>query len=90
VETVRYSVPARLVREHVEVAIDEKTVRIFHGTELVAIHARSREPFARVLEPAHVAGLWRVTPDVEPSEPSSLAPLGRTLAEYAAVLGGAQ
>ena len=62
VETVRYSVPYQLVRDHVEVAIDEQTVRIFHGADLVATHARSREPFARVVEPAHVAGLWRVAP----------------------------
>lgn len=89
VETVRYSVPARLVREHVEVAVDEQIVRIFHGAALVATHPRRREPFAQVLDPSHVAGLWRVTPEVEPVEPA-LAPLGRTLAEYAAVVGGAQ
>ena len=33
VDTVRYSVPYRLVRDHVDVAIDEQTVRIFHGTD---------------------------------------------------------
>ena len=66
VETVRYSVPYRLVRDHVDVAIDEQTVRIFHGTALVATHARSREPFARVVEPAHLAGLWRVDHATEP------------------------
>lgn len=82
---MRYSVPYQLVRDHVDVAIDEQTVRIFHGTELVAMHSRSREPFARVVEPAHLAGLWRVT---TPSEPVSetLAALGRSLAEYEAVV----
>jgi transposase len=88
VETVRYSVPHRLVRDHVAVAIDEATVRVFHGTTLVAMHARSREPFARVVDPAHFAGLWRVTPEPSAAPVSSLAPLGRSLADYAAVIGG--
>lgn len=59
VDTVRYSVPHRLVRDHVDVAIDEQVVRIFHGPTLVATHARSREPYARVIDPTHFAGLWR-------------------------------
>lgn len=88
--TVRYSVPYQLVRDHVEVACDEQTVRIFHGTTLVASHARSREPYARVLDPAHVAGLWRVSPALEPTSGPSLAPFGRSLADYDAVVGGAQ
>jgi transposase len=85
VETVRYSVPYQLVRDHVDVAIDEQTVRIFHGSDLVAMHARSREPFARVVEPAHLAGLWRVTTVREPVG-DTLAALGRSLAEYEAVV----
>jgi transposase len=87
VETVRYSVPYQLVRDHVDVAIDEQTVRIFHGTALVATHVRSREPFARVVEPAHLAGLWRVTTPVEPVD-SALSAFGRSLTEYEAVVGG--
>jgi transposase len=85
VETVRYSVPYQLVRDHVDVAIDEQTVRIFHGTDLVATHARNREPFAQVVEPAHLAGLWRVTTPCEPVD-ATLAAFGRSLAEYEAVV----
>ena len=85
VETVRYSVPYQLVRDHVDVAIDEQTVRIFHGTDLVATHARSREPFARIVEPAHLAGLWRVTTPREPVD-ATLSAFGRSLAEYDAVV----
>ncbi len=85
VETVRYSVPYQLVRDHVDVAIDELTVRIFHGTDLVATHARSREPFAPIVEPAHLAGLWRVTTPHEPVG-DTLSALGRSLAEYEAVV----
>ena len=39
VDTVRYSVPHRLVRDHVEVVVEEQRVQIFHGAELVATHA---------------------------------------------------
>jgi transposase len=86
VETVRYSVPHALVREHVEVALDVAHVRIFHGTSLVATHARCREPYQRVLDPAHVAGLWRVAPLARAA--STLVPLGRSLDDYAALVGG--
>lgn len=90
VETVRYSVPYQFVRDHVEVAVDEATVRIFHGAALIATHGRCREPFARVLDPAHVAGLWRTPVAEAETLPATLAPLGRSLAEYAAVIGGGQ
>jgi transposase len=90
VETVRYSVPYQLVRDYVEVAVDEQTVRIFHGPALVATHARTREPHARVLDPTHVAGLWRVAPTLEPVTSASLRPFGRSLDDYAAVIGGAR
>ena len=88
VDTVRYSVPHRLVRDHVEVVVDEQAVRIFHGASVVATHARSFEPFARVIDPAHYAGLWRVPTTDEPAAPPTLALLGRDLTEYAAVVAG--
>ena len=87
VETVRYSVPYQLVRDHVEVAIDTATVRIFHGAALIATHARAREPFAQVLDPTHVAGLWRVATAIVPAVEPSRAPLGRSLEDYARVIG---
>jgi transposase len=89
VETVRYSVPHRLVRDHVEVAVGDLEVRIFHGTDLVAVHARSFEPYARVIDPAHYAGLWRLPrgAETEPEiETGALAHLGRSLADYAAAI----
>jgi hypothetical protein len=60
-------------------------VRIFHGTDLVATHARSREPFARIVEPSHLAGLWRVTTP-RASVDGTLSAFGRSLAEYDAVV----
>ena len=86
VDTVRYSVPHRLVRDHVEVAVGDDRVEIFHGTALVATHARSSEPFARVVNPQHYAGLWRA--DATPLPTAALARLGRDLADYAAVVAG--
>lgn len=87
IDTVRYSVPYRLVCDHVEVALDAQTVRIFHGTTLVAQHARATEPFARIIDPAHYAGLWRA-PEPPPPTPgrSPLALLGRDLAAYAEIV----
>ncbi len=89
VDTVRYSVPHRLVRDHVEALVTAAEVRVYHGQELVAVHARSSEPHARVLDPAHFHGLWRTpTENVVPlAQP--LAVLGRSLEDYAAVVGGA-
>ena len=90
VDTVRYSVPYRLVRDQVDVVVEEQIVRIVHGATVIATHARSREPFARVIDPTHFAGLWRpaVTPGDRPVE--SLTVLGRDLAAYAAVVDGGQ
>jgi hypothetical protein len=87
---VRYSVPHRLIRDHVDVVVEEDTVRILHWTTVVATHPRSQEPFARVSDPAHFAGLWRAAATPGPSA-SPLAALGRTLADYDAIIsGGAQ
>lgn len=85
VDTVRYSVPHRLVRARVEVELGDEGVRIFHGTTLVATHRRSVEPFSRVVDPAHWDGLWRRAPVEAPAE-SPLQAMGRTLADYEAVL----
>lgn len=87
-DTVRYSVPHRLVRERVEVALGESEVRIFHGTELVAVHHRSFEPHDRVRDPSHFKGLWRdasaIVADAAPT--SGLPAYGRSLRDYEAVL----
>jgi hypothetical protein len=83
VDTVRYSVPHRLVRESVEVQVGEAEVRIFHAGKLVATHARGKEPHGRVVDPAHWEGLWRARA-VEPVEDGSKS-IGRT----GALLGGA-
>jgi hypothetical protein len=87
VDTVRYSVPPRLIRDHVDIVIEEHAVRILHGTTIVATHRRCVEPFARVIDPTHFAGLWRSAAAAPPA--GQLAALGRDLADYAAIIGGA-
>jgi transposase len=91
VDTVRYSVPYRLVRERVEVLVAEHEVRIFHGSSVVATHRRSHEPHARIAQPEHFDGLMKRA-RVEPAEPttdaSPLGAMGRSLEDYAALLGG--
>lgn len=87
VDTVRYSVPFRLVRDRVEVWVDAEAVRVLHGGVQVALHERSFEPHARVVDPEHHRGLWRRAGEhFEPDE--QLAKLGRSLADYAAVVEG--
>jgi transposase len=86
VETVRYSVPHRLVRDRVEVALGEHDVRIFHGGLLVASHARSFEPHARVVDQRHYEGLWRVPRLAEAPPAPTLAAFGRSLTDYAVAI----
>jgi transposase len=92
VDTVRYSVPHRFVREHVEIAVGDAIVRVFRGTEVIAEHARSREPYAVVADSTHFDGLWRA-PSVarsepEPADQAAVETFGRTLDDYAAIVGG--
>lgn len=84
VDTVRYSVPFRLVRRAVEVLVGDDEVLIFDGATLVARHARSNEPHARVVDAAHFDGLRRAA-DTRPPTPSAFE---RRLEVYAAALGG--
>jgi hypothetical protein len=92
VDTVRYSVPHQLVQARVAVAVGDTTVRIFHGASLVATHARSNEPHDCVVDPAHHAGLWRKRGEAPPppvARSGTLAALGRSLDDYAAVVDAA-
>jgi transposase len=89
IDTVRYSVPHQLVRDHVEALVTAAEVRIYHGQDLVAVHARSSEPHARIVEPAHFQGLWRTPNENVVLLAQPLAVLGRSLEDYAAVVGGA-
>lgn len=87
VDTIRYSVPHALVRRTVEVLVGDDDVRIFDGRAEVARHRRGAEPHARIVEPAHFAGLYRPTTTDEPLAVTP-SPFGRGLADYAACVGG--
>ena len=94
VDTIRYSVPHRLVRARVEVLVGEVEVRIYLGNELVAAHGRGREPHARIVDPKHFEGLWRKSfdekaKDAEAQDDGALASLGRSLEDYAVVIAEA-
>ena len=91
-DTVRYSVPHRLVRETVEVEVAEDVVRVFHGAELVATHRRSTKPHDVVTDPAHYDGLWRqpavtAAPPPAPEPPPLMESFHRSLSEYAELVG---
>jgi transposase len=88
VDTVRYSVPHRLVGRTVQVLVGDEDVVIFDGAERVAKHPRCREPHERVVDPAHFEGLHRLTSSTQLTS-TVLAPYGRSLADYAAHVGGA-
>lgn len=87
-DTVRYSVPHRLVRDHVEVVVEAEQVQVFHGSTLVATHRRSHEPYSRIIDPTHYAGLWRTATATPVATTTPLAALGRQLEDYAAALTG--
>ena len=87
IETVRYSVPHRLVRRSVQVFVGDDEVVVYDGTDIVARHARCAEPHRRVVDAAHFAGLCRVT-TTDRVVTTPLAPYGRSPADYAAAVGG--
>lgn len=86
VDTIRYSVPHALVRRAVEVLVGETEVIVFDGAQVVARHRRSNEPHTRVIDPRHFDDLWRRAD--AGSRASTPLPPGRSLADYAAVIGG--
>lgn len=86
VDTVRYSVPHRLVRRGVEVVVADDLVVVFDGTEIVARHSRCFEPHRRVVDASHFEGLCRVTTSDQPTATDH--PFARPLGDYVEVTGG--
>jgi transposase len=85
VDTVRYSVPHRLVRRRVEVLVTEVDVVVFDGRLEVARHRRHNEPHQRVVDSRHFDGLYRTRDDSTEVASSSLV---RSLDVYADIVGG--
>jgi len=86
VDTIRYSVPHRLVRCTVDVLVGDHEVVVFDGRIEVARHRRHSEPHQRVADPRHFEGIFRTRDDAEVIASS---PIGRSLADYADCVGGA-
>jgi len=83
VDTVRYSVPHRLVRRKVEVLVGDDDVVIFDGGKEVARHRRRTEPHQRVADPQHFDGIYRR----DDAEVAASSPIGRSLEVYADCVG---
>lgn len=86
VDTIRYSVPHRLVKRTVDVLVGETEVVIFDGRVEVARHRRHREPYQRIADPRHFEGIFRQREDAVVTASS---PIGRSLDIYAEAAGGA-
>ena len=86
VDTIRYSVPHRLVKRTVEVLVADDEVVIFDGRIEVARHRRHDEPHQRVSDPRHFEGIFRQREEVAIVASS---PIARSLDVYAEAAGGA-
>jgi transposase len=90
IDTIRYSVPHRHVRERVEVVVKEDHVEIWLRGQRVARHTRRYEPHGWVRDPAHFEGLFRsemtaATPSVAHQPP---CPMVRPLTIYDELVEG--
>lgn len=90
IDTIRYSVPYRHVRETVEAVVKEEEVEIWLRGTCIAKHARCREPHTLVRNPAHFEGLFRRATGAQPSTPASSVadPVCRPLSIYAELVEG--
>ena len=80
------TVPWTLVGQRVRVSVAETTVRVYHGAEQVACHARCRSHHQGIVDPAHVADLRSLeqAATMTPTRDS----LVRTLDTYQRVVDG--
>jgi transposase len=90
IDTIRYSVPYRHVRETVEVVVKEEEVEIWLRGICIAKHSRWYEPHALVRNPAHFEGLFRRVAGAQAPTPSPPAgnPVCRPLSIYTEVVEG--
>ena len=92
IDTIRYSVPHRHVRERVEVVVGSERVEVWLRGTRIASHRRSFEPGELVRDPAHFQGLYRseTTSATVPAPVSPPHPVARPLSAYTAVVEGGQ
>ncbi len=94
VDTNRYSVPWRLIGEHVSVLVAERQIRVYYAGALIACHAQSLARRSSSIERAHLVGIVGAPGSrgaTVTSHPSAALPateLLRPLSEYESVIGG--
>ena len=90
IDTIRYSVPYRHIRETVEAVVKEEEVEIWLRGICIAKHPRCREPHSLVRNPAHFDGLFRrmASTQVSASPAPSTNPVCRPLSIYAELVEG--
>jgi transposase len=90
IDTIRYSVPYRHVRETVEAIIKEEEVEIWLRGICIAKHARCHEPRTLVRNSAHFDGLFRrvVGAQLPAPSPPAADPVCRPLSKYAELVEG--
>jgi transposase len=86
IDTIRYSVPHRHVRETVEVVVGLEHVEVWLRGIRIARHTRRFEPHTWVRDPAHFQGLYRSEPPPTAALPPG--PLARPLSAYSAIVQG--
>lgn len=86
IDTIRYSVPHRHVRETVEVVVGLDQVEVWRRGASVARHARCSEPNSWVRDPAHFQGIYRSEPQL--AVVPTPDPAARPLSVYAAIVEG--
>jgi hypothetical protein len=87
-DTVRYSVPHRLARTAVDVERTATEVVVYQGVKEVARHLDGTVPFQWVTDPRHFKGLLRLEAAEAVPVESTLVHFGRSLEDYARVVGG--
>jgi transposase len=90
IDTIRYSVPHRHVRETVEVVVGLEQVEILLRGRCVAQHLRCYEPGTWVRNPAHFEGLFRseATALTSAVQEGPACPMIRPLSIYAELVEG--
>jgi transposase len=88
IDTIRYSVPHRHVREIVEVVVGLEQVEVWLRGACVARHSRCLEPGSWVRDSSHFQGIYRPEPASKTVPPPN--PEARPLSVYAAIVEGGQ
>lgn len=88
IDTVRYSVPYRHVRETVDVMVEAERVEIYLRGACIARHPRCSEPHALVRTPAHFEGLFRREATAPATVEGPADPVARPLSIYAELVEG--